>query len=184
VATGRRQTFVALLRGVNLGSRNKVAMGDLRALFDELGYEDAQTYLQSGNVVFGGRGSAASIGKDLEGALERELGLAVRIVLRTKTQLRRAVTSNPFVGRQSDPKKLLVSFLAEAPSRAAVRALDPHAHPPDEFHVAGREVYLHCPNGYGRTKIGNAYFERRLGVVGTNRNWRTVTALAELADSR
>lgn len=184
VAGARRQTFVALLRGVNLGSRNKVAMSDLRKLVEELGYDDVETYLQSGNVLFAAGGSAASVGRRIETALARDLGVEVQVVLRTKTELRRAVAQNPFAEQQRDPKKLLVTFLAETPSRAAVRALDPKAHAPDEFHVSGREVYLHCPNGYGRTKISNAYFERELGVVGTNRNWRTVTALAESAASR
>jgi uncharacterized protein (DUF1697 family) len=181
VTTARRQTYVALLRGVNLGSRNKVSMPAVRGLFEELGYGDVQTYLQSGNVVFTSSDGASAIVQRIERALARELGVRAAVVLRTKAELRRVVTGNPFAERQGDPKKLLVTFLRETPPRAAVAALDPQEHAPDEFHVARREVYLHCPNGYGRTKLSNAFFERKLGVPGTNRNWRTVTALANLA---
>jgi uncharacterized protein (DUF1697 family) len=181
VARARRQTYVALLRGVNLGSRNKVSMPDLRRLVSDLGYGDVETYLQSGNVVFTAADGTDAVAAAVERALADELELRVAVLVRTKAELRRVVADNPFAGSQSDPKKLLVTFLAETPSRSAVRALDPAEHAPDEFHLRRREVYLHCPNGYGRTKLSNAFFERRLNVVGTNRNWRTVTALAELA---
>jgi uncharacterized protein (DUF1697 family) len=181
VAGPRRQTYAALLCGVNLGSRNKVSMADLGALVAALGYEDVRTYLQSGNVVFVATEPGATIVRRLEEALARELGVPASVIVRTRTELRRVVDANPFARRERDPKKLLVTFLADTPSRAAVRALDPTEHAPDEFAVVRREVYLHCPNGYGRTKLSNAYFERKLGVAGTNRNWRTVTALAELA---
>jgi uncharacterized protein (DUF1697 family) len=156
-------------------------MADLRALFTTLGYGDVRTYLQSGNVVFAAAEPAAAIVRRVENALAHELGVPASVVVRTRTELRRVVDANPFADRERDPKKLLVTFLAETPSRAAVRGLDPTEHAPDEFAVVRREVYLHCPNGYGRTKLSNAYFERKLGVVGTNRNWRTVIALAELA---
>lgn len=180
---GRRQTYVALLRGVNLGSRNKVSMAALREILGRLGYDDVQTYLQSGNAVFRSGVRAAEIRKRVERALADDLGVDAAVVLRTAAELGRIVAANPFAEREEDPKKLLVTFLTATPKAAAVRALDPNAFAPDEFHVTRREVYLHCPNGYGRTKIGNAFFERELGVVGTNRNWRTVTALEELANA-
>ena len=174
------QTYVALLRGINLGARNKVSMAELRELVEGLGADDVTTYVQSGNVVFRSGTPTATLAGDLEAAIRRRLGLDVRVLLRTKSDLGKTVSGNPFADA-ADASKLHVTFLAATPVRARVRKLDPSLSPPDEFRVAGRQVYLHCPNGYGRSKLSNAYFEQQLGVAATTRNWRTVTALADLA---
>ena len=173
-------TYIALLRGVNLGARNKVSMADLRTMIESLGAEDVQTYVQSGNVVFKSRvRSAATLAGDIERRISRELGLEIRVVLRTDKQLAKIVAGNPFAATQSEGTKLHVTFLAEAPKASLTRALEP-----DEFQIKGREVYLHTPKGYGRSKLSNAYFEKQLGVAGTTRNWNTVTKLAELASGK
>ena len=173
--------YVALLRGINLGARNKLAMGDLRALVESLGGTDVETYVQSGNVVFG---STSSAGR-LETALAEELRTAhtvdVPVLVRSSSELDTLARRNPFLRTSVDAKSLHVTVLARKPKRALVEALDPVESPPDELRVVGREVYLLCPNGYGRSKLSNAFFERRLGEVATTRNWRTVLALAELA---
>lgn len=169
-------TYVALLRGINLGARNKVAMVDLKALFAALGAEDVVTYVQSGNVVFAAAGDLAEAA---ERRIRSDLGLDVKVLTRTAKELARVEARNPFAGR--DAKSLHVTFLADKPDRARARGLDPKRFEPDEFRVVGREVYLHCPNGYGRSKLTNAYFEKELGVAATTRNWRTVTSLAGLA---
>ena len=179
VATAK--TYVALLRGINVGGRKKVSMADLRALVEAVGAEDVATHLQSGNVILRSREPAAALGPAIEAAIERELGIDVTVVLRTGAQLRKVVGGNPLAGRESDPKKLHVAFLAETPERSRVAKLDPARAEPDVFHVAGREIYLHYPNGYGRSKLTNAWLEQQLGVAATTRNWRTVTRLAELA---
>jgi uncharacterized protein (DUF1697 family) len=178
------RTYIALLRGVNLGAHNKVAMADLRALFESLGHEDVATYVQSGNVVFrSGTTDVAQLTKALERQVSRNLGLTISIVLRTKAQLTRVAAGNPFAKRQAEPTRLHVTFLADAPARARVRDLATTQFAPDEFLVKGKEIYLHTPRGYGRTKLNGAFFERQLGVVATTRNWRTVTKLAELASA-
>ena len=180
----RLRTYVALLRGINLGARNKVAMADLRTLFRAFGSEDVVTYVQSGNVVFKNRaGDAGALSDAIERRISRDLGLDITVVLRTRAQLARVAAGNPFAAGGSDVKKLLVTFLAETPSRARVRALDPSQFAPDDFRLVGKEVYLHCPDGYGRTKLSNAHFEKQLGVAATTRNWNTVRNLAELASS-
>jgi uncharacterized protein (DUF1697 family) len=172
-------TYAALLRGINLGARNKVAMANLRELVADVGAEDVQTYVQSGNVVF--RSSVRSAPK-LERAIEErirgDLGLDVVVLVRSASQLAALVDGDPF----GEPEKMHVTFLAEKPAAARVRALDPDRSPPDEFRVAGREVYLRCPNGYGPSKLSNAYFEKQLDVAATTRNWRTVKKVAELAN--
>ena len=172
-------TYVALLRAINLGSRNKVSMGELRALFAGLGFEDVETYVQSGNLVFKASGGAADVTAAIADRIRGELGLDVAVLLRSGAQIAKVVAGNPFA--KADPAMLHVTFLAEKPAAASVRGLDPGRSEPDEFRLVGREVYLRCPNGYGRSKLTNAYFEKALAVPATTRNWRTVTKLAELA---
>jgi uncharacterized protein (DUF1697 family) len=175
-------TFVALLRGINVSGQSKVSMADLRTLFLNLGAEDVRTYVQSGNVVFtSGAASSAELTRAIEMRIRRDLGLSVTVLLRTKAQLAKIVAGNPFVKSGKEPTKLHVTFLAEAPDR--LRELEAKHFEPDEFHVVRREIYLHCPNGYGRTKLNNAFFEKQLGVAATTRNWKTVTKLAELASA-
>jgi len=154
-------------------------MADLRGLFDELGFGDVSTHLQSGNVLFEGKGSARQLETKLERAIGERLAPGVSVLLRTKAQLARVVTGNPFASREIS--KLHVTFLEKPPPRGRATALDPAVGTPDEFRLVGREIYLHYPGGYGRSKLSNAYFEKQLGVVATTRNWKTVTALAELA---
>jgi uncharacterized protein (DUF1697 family) len=177
------KTYVALLRGINLGAHNKVSMADLRALFANLGAEDVATYVQSGNVVFRNADSPGKLAEAIEKGIRRDLGLDVTVLLRTQRQLAKVVTGNPFADHTSEPTKLHVTFLADKPDRAQVRKLDPMLAEPDEFRVIGQEVYMHLPNGYGRSKLSNAYFEKQLDVRATTRNWRTVTKLAELASA-
>jgi uncharacterized protein (DUF1697 family) len=180
----RLSTYVALLRGVNLGARNKVSMADLRDLFADLGHEDVATYVQSGNVVFKSPvRDAAKLRDAIEKRIRSELRLEITVVLRTKSQLARIAGGNPFAKRGRAPTTLHVTFLAERPSRARVGALEAKSLPPDEFRVVGEDVYLHTPRGYGRSKLSNAYFEKQLAVRGTARNWNTVTKLAELSGS-
>jgi uncharacterized protein (DUF1697 family) len=180
----RLRAYVALLRGINLGARNKVSMADLRELFANLDCQDVSTYVQSGNVLFKSSvAGPADLSQTIEKRIHRELSLSVTVLVRTKEQLAKVVARNPFAADGSDLTKLHVTFLAHLPDRARVRELEAKQFEPDEFRVAGQEIYLRCPNGYGRSKLSNAYFEKRLGVAATTRNWKTVTTLAELASA-
>ena len=173
--------YVALLRGINVGGRTRVGMDDLRRLFVALGHADVESYLQSGNVVFRSPvEEPARVAGEIEQGIARDLGVTVTVLVRTADDLARVVASNPFVSRETDPATLHVTFLADAPDRERVARLATPSGEPDELALVGREVYLHCPNGYGRTKLNNAFIERRLGVAATTRNWRTVTTLGEL----
>ena len=180
-AGGRRQTYAALLRGINLGARNKIAMPALRELFEGLGAEDVETYVQSGNVVFKSAGDAVKLKTAIEKGIRDAFGHDVAVLLRTRAELEGAVKRNPFAKDGRDEKALHVTFLGETPDRGKVRALDPDRYAPDAFRVLRSEVYLHCPDGYGRSRLSNAYFEKHLGVAATTRNWRTVTTLADMA---
>jgi uncharacterized protein (DUF1697 family) len=179
----RRQTYAALVRGVNLGSHNKLAMPALRGLLTSLDCDAVATYLQSGNAVFKSARRAADLSRALETALARDLGVRAAVVLRTKAELRKLVAANPFADRAHDPRQLHVIFLDVAPSAARVGDLEGADFAPDEWRLSGRDVFAFYPRGYGRTKLTNATFEKRLGVTATSRNWRTVTALEELASN-
>jgi uncharacterized protein (DUF1697 family) len=173
-------TYAALLRGINLGSHKRVAMADLRALVEDIGCADVRTYVQSGNVVFRSDRRAADLAGAIASAIDKKLGLDVTVVIRTERQLRDLVADNPFVRTKIRPNMLYVTFLAEKPDQSRVRQLLEVSFEPERFEVVGEDVYLFFPNGYGRVRLNNATLERQLGVAATTRNWRTVTALAEL----
>jgi uncharacterized protein (DUF1697 family) len=175
------KTLVALLRGINVGGKNRVPMAGLKSELAELGLEDVVTYVQSGNVVFRAARSTDGVAADIEKRITKAYGLRITVVLRTPAELTRIAKNNPFLGRETDHLKLHVVFLDNRPGAGAVAKLDPERSPPDEFSVRGREIYLHLPNGSARTKLTLDYFERRLGVAATARNWKTVLKLVELA---
>jgi uncharacterized protein (DUF1697 family) len=164
---------VALLRAVNVGGRSKVPMAELRALFEELGHTDVQTYIASGNVVFSGKPDA----KRLEHAIADRFGVETTVILRTAKQLQAVLDAHPF---GEDTSQTYVTFLAEKPSAAAAKAVHALDVTPDEARVIGKELYLRYPNGLGRSKTPGRV-DRALKIAGTNRNWRTVAKLVELA---
>jgi uncharacterized protein (DUF1697 family) len=172
-------TYVALLRAVNVGGR-VLPMADLRAAFTDMDYSDARTYIQTGNVVFDASASPTKLRSRIEHGLEVRFGHGIGVVLRSRAQLAAIIDHNPLLGARRDPKRLHVTFLASTPQSSRASGLDTEAFLPDEFRLAGREVYVHCPGGYGRTKINNSFFERALGVAATTRNWNTVTTLAAM----
>jgi len=179
---GKADTHVALLRGINVGGKNKLPMDELVGLFAGAGCSDVKTYIQSGNVVFRATPKIATrLAERVSERIERSLGLRVPVVLRSAQELERVARTNPFLAAGADPEVLHVMFLADQPAKAAVTGLDPKRSPPDEFAVVGREIYLRCPQGMARTKLTNAYFDAKLATISTVRNWRTVTKLIELA---
>lgn len=180
MARGSRRTgptrYVALLRGVNVGGKNKISMPDLRAAVESAGFDDVSTFIQSGNVLFSGpRGVKPAA---VESAISGAFGIDVTVMLRTADDLARVIERNPF--RQSDPAKLHVGFMTAEPPSAVVTDLDGERFAPEEFVIRGLELYLHLPNGMGRAKLP-PYLDRRLGVATTVRNWNTVNKLLELA---
>jgi uncharacterized protein (DUF1697 family) len=165
--------YAALLRGVNVGG-NSLAMPDLVRVVEGLGGRDVQTYLQSGNVVFTGPKSVAA---ELEQALLTEVGVRSPVLVRSGVQLAAVAAAKPF---PAEGKAVSVTFLRAPPAYGAVAGVDQAAYGADEFVVVGSEIYLHTPNGYGRSKLNNTFWERKLSTVATTRNWNTVLALAEL----
>lgn len=177
-------THVALLRGINVGGKNTLPMATLVELFTAAGCTDVRTYIQSGNVVFAASAkTAARLGNAVTKAIERELGLAVPLVLRSADEIVTAAAQNPFLKQGVDPDELHLAFLADLPDKKHAAALDPQRSPGDSFVLKGRELYLHLPNGVAKTKLTNAYLDKTLGTVSTLRNWRTVRKLVEMASA-
>jgi uncharacterized protein (DUF1697 family) len=176
-------TQIALLRGINVGGHKPVAMADLRALLAGLGFGEPRTLLQSGNLVF--RGDAPSdvaLERLLEAEVERRLGLATQILVRSAEEWDALIAANPFPdAAEHDPGHLLLMPLKAAPAEQAVDALRAASTGPELIRVAGKQAYLVYPEGIGRSKLTNALIERTLGTRGTGRNWNTVLKLAALA---
>lgn len=172
-------TFVALLRGINVAGKGKLRMAALREACEARGLTSVTTYLQSGNIVFDCKlTSAAKVAAMVEGLLESQFNLDVRAIIRTPAELQRIVKKNPFASHaRTDPTKVHATFLASRPTAALVRQLECVDTRGDALVVSQQEVLLHCPNGYGRTKLNNVFLERQLEVIATTRNWKTVEAL-------
>jgi uncharacterized protein (DUF1697 family) len=175
-------THVALLRGINLGAKNRISMAELKSVLSAMGLEDVTTYLQSGNVVFRSSGATRRTAGAIERQIAKAFGLDVAVLLRTSAMLHKIAHGNPFLANESNPVKLHVVFLTDKPAAKAKAKLDPERSPPDRFALRGREIYLHLPKGSARSKLTLDYFERQLGVRATARNWKTVTRLVELAE--
>lgn len=175
--------YVALLRGINVGGANRVSMADLRDVVATAGFDDVETYIQSGNLVFSTRGRrfADAVATQLQSAIRRQLGIAPQVVVRTRSQLRRLVDANPFLARGEDEAAQHVAcFPASVKPKVD---LDPTPYAPEAVEVRGHDVYLHLPYGVGRSKLATD-LARRDRANGTMRNWRTMTKLLAMADDR
>jgi uncharacterized protein (DUF1697 family) len=173
--------LVVLLRGINLGRSRRVAMADLRALLEELGYEDVRTLLQSGNAVVATGDRPKAVAQAIGAGMAERFGMDVGVVVRTAEQLAAIVAADPLGEVADDPARRMVIFLPAPPDRAALRALGREDFGDERFEAAGREVYAWCPGGIGRSRLMAALSDARLTPGGTARNWRTVTKLADMA---
>ena len=163
---------LALLRGINLGAKRRVAMADLRALLEELGYTDVRTVLASGNAIFTGRASK----RKLEAALEKRFKMKIDVVLRTMEELRAVIDADPFGEEVDNPTRYFVVFLDHEPELAA---LDGEDFTPDRFAVQGREIYVWCPDGMQNSRLMKALHKPAAGGTATVRNWATVNKLLD-----
>ena len=173
--------YVALLRGINVGRNKRVAMADLRRLLDGLGYTEVRTLLQSGNAVFTTpAGKPEKLARQIEQAIEDELGLDVKCLVRTGEDMRAVVDGNPLGDMATDGAKLLALFLSEAPDATLLAAHDPTQLAPKEIQLGDRVIYQWCPDGVLAAPPAGLFAEKHLDVTVTGRNWNTVTKLAAL----
>jgi uncharacterized protein (DUF1697 family) len=174
---------IVLLRGINIGSRNRIAMPKLREALEAAGFEDVQTYVQSGNVVLSSGKSAAEVARACERQIEKSFGLDIDVVTRTRAQLAKVVEANPLAKVATEPKRYQVSFLSAKPSAEVRRKVEDAAAEQERVVFSGREIYAWHPEGIGRSRLWTLLAGRELGVTATARNWTTVTKLLELAGS-
>ena len=174
---------ICLLRGVNVGGHGKIKMDVLRALCESVGGESPQTYIQSGNVVFKTKErNLKQLARKIEDAIEKKAGFRPDVLLRTADELAATLAKNPFAKRRDlNPSKLLITFLAEEPSVAALKELAKVETDPEEMKVSGREVYIYFLDGMGRSKFPWPRVGKILGSTGTGRNWNTANKLLEMA---
>jgi len=176
--------LACFLRGINVGGHAKIKMHALRALFVSLKFEEPQTYVQSGNIVF----KTAERNLDLmaariKQAIEKKFACSPEVMLRTAAELRAVVSNNPFAKRNNiEPGKLHAFFLATEPGKNAKENIRQLAIQPEELHLKGRELYVYFPNGVGKSKLPWARLDKALQTSGTGRNWNSVTKVLELAE--
>ena len=178
--------FIAILRGINLGSHYKLPMPELKKLCLSLKYENPETYIQSGNVVFRSdetrqEAMADNLSKKIASAFHYD----VPVIVLSEKELMSVIKQNPFLTLKGiDTERLHVTFLAERPSKTDLDKITGNDYEPDRFICKGKSVYLYCPNGYGRTRLTNTFFESKLKVTATTRNWRTLHVLAAMASAQ
>ena len=172
-------THIAMLRGINVSGHKIIKMERLRACFAALGFSNVKTYVQSGNVIFeAANDSPAGLSQKIEQNISRDFGFSVPVFLRTAEEMGEIIQRNPFLKDAAlDQSKLHITFLSDAPPKTALEQLQPLATKPEQLRILGREIYLFCPNGYGKTKLSNTAIEKKLSVGATTRNWRTVNTL-------
>lgn len=173
--------YVALLRGINLGPRNRIAMPALREALEAAGFEDVQTYVQSGNVVLASRAKADAVRRKVERVVDESFGLEIPVVVRTKAELAAVVKRNPLGKVATEPKRYQVSFLEQKLPAKTLKELEAVAAPGEQVVAHGREIYAWHPAGVARSKLWAELAGKGLGVTATARNWTTVEALLELA---
>jgi uncharacterized protein (DUF1697 family) len=174
---------ILLLRGINIGSRNRIAMAKLRDVLSDVGFDDVRTYLQSGNVMVSRSGKTADVARDVERLIAKRFDFDVAVVGRTRAQFAKVVERNPLARIAKDPKRYQVSFLASKPSRELIRRVEAAADPKERVVVQGREIYAWHPDTIARSKLWALLAGQNLGVTATARNWTTVQKLLELVDA-
>lgn len=176
--------YISMLRGINVSGQKKIKMSDLKSLYELLGFQKVVTYIQSGNVIFD---SAIRDKSDLKARIEKSIEekykFHVPVEIRTNREIANIVKNCPFdsVDWVKNGRKILVTFLSSNPSKSKVANALKYVVAPEELVIRGKAIYLYCPNGYGKSKLSNTFFEHRLGVEATTRNWKSVLKLCELS---
>jgi uncharacterized protein (DUF1697 family) len=179
------KTYLAILRGINVSGQKLIKMEILRSLFEDLGFTLVKSYIQSGNVVFQSTLTTTSELKNkIETAILNQFGFSVPTLILEKDAVKTVLESNPFINQNlENTKDLYVTFLGEIPATEQVQRLMEQAVSADEFRIIDTSVYVKCWNGYGNTKLSNAYFESKLKIQATTRNWKTIQELFKMMEA-
>jgi uncharacterized protein (DUF1697 family) len=177
-------TYISILRGINVSGHRIIKMDALRKMYADLNFQNIQTYIQSGNVIFQNKKSKP---QDLENKIAKKItdnfGFVVPVMVKELAEIKEVLENNPFVHkRNKDISHLHVTFLSAEPSKDSIDKIQGGQYAADEFILTGKTIYLFCPNGYGNTKLTNIFFENKLKVTATTRNWKTTNELANIAE--
>jgi uncharacterized protein (DUF1697 family) len=181
------QTCISLLRGVNMAGHNIIKMTELSALYVRLGFKDAETFIQSGNVVFSNPENlpVPEIAGKIETAILNKFKYNIPVMIRTPIELRKIISLNPFIDEENyNSERFAVIFLHEEPTEDQIAKVKYVNYPPDRFKIAGREIFIYCPNGFGKSKIYTGFFENKMKVSGTGRNLNTISTLLKIAERK
>lgn len=176
------EAIISILRGINVGGKNKIPMAELKGLYEKAGFKNVTTYIQSGNVVFStDKPDLKSLPDKIQQFIFKKYGFKVPIIVRTIDEMQKVADTNPMLKNKSlDKEKMHVTFLSDKPQKEHQEKIAAYQYKPDEYIIGGKEVFVYCPQGYGNTKLSNTFFENKLKVSATTRNWRTVNELLKI----
>jgi uncharacterized protein (DUF1697 family) len=179
------QTLISFLRGINMAGHYSLKMTDLSDMYKSLGFKDARTYIQSGNVIFTSAANqqVTEITEKIEAAILKKFGYVVPVITRSTDEIKNIIAANPFLQEDKfDPSKMVAILLYEKPTEIQIQKVIKISYPPDKFVITGNEIFVYCPNGFGKSKLYTNFFEKKMGVTGTARNWKTLTTILSLAE--
>ena len=177
--------YIAILRGINVGGKRKILMADLKELFSEIGFADIQTYIQSGNVIFNTKRKDDNIelANKIEQSIAKNYDFKVPVIVRDVEELNEAISNNPFF-EKNDIERLHLTFLKEVPETEKLDKIKTYDYSPDKFEIKDKNVFVYCSGKYSDSKLTNKFFESKLKVLATTRNWKTVLKLLELLNTK
>lgn len=178
------EKYISLIRGINVTGHRIIKMTELKQLYEDLGFQEVQTYIQSGNVIFklDGESSCMELSSRIEKAIFEKFGYNVSVIIRTPEELAKVLNINPYCNADGTFKdNIYITFLEDYPTVENLEKIRPLSFHPDRFTILGKEVFIDCASGYGTTKLSNTFFENKLNVRATTRNWKTAVKLLEMA---
>ena len=174
------KTYISMLRGINVGKHKMIKMDELKDLYRSFNFKDIKTYVQSGNVIFRYQNAPQSeLAAKIQNKIKETFGFDVSVIIRTKGEFKKIIFDNPF--KNEDTGKLHVTFLPNIPDKKFINEMKTVKDESEKFYISLKEIYLFLPDGYGRTKFNNNFFEKKLKLDATTRNWKTVNKLLEIA---
>ena len=179
------ETYIAMLRGINVSGQKKIKMADLRGYMEELHFRDVETYIQSGNIVFKAEGSATDVARAIKAQILERYGFEVPTIVKKHEDFEYVLANCPFMNDPTkDESRFYITFLDREPEIAQVEKLKEYDYSPEEYVLDGANIFFFSPNGYGNAKMNNNFFENKLKVTATARNWKTVHRLAEMSGAK
>jgi uncharacterized protein (DUF1697 family) len=178
-------TYIALLRGINVSGQRMIKMDALREMFADLGFKNIQTYIQSGNIIFqSDQVDCQNLSAAISNKIRDQFGFEVYVMVLKPGELAPVLENNPFLKiRTEEITGLYITLLSQEPEQSNIDKINSRTYIPDKFIISGKTVYLFCPNGYGRTKLTNSFFENKLKVIATTRNWKTINELVNITEN-